>query len=87
MKVDGLIRLMEGENTGPINIGNPGCFPTLLLEGHVVRFKYQYAIDVIRPNLVSFLAILGEFTMIELAETVKEVRAYLLRNSFDEQSS
>ncbi|KAL8191639.1 hypothetical protein R6Q57_028370 [Mikania cordata] len=35
--VDGLIRLMEGENTGPINIGNP-----------------------------------GEFTMIELAETVKE---------------
>ncbi|KAF7152630.1 hypothetical protein RHSIM_Rhsim01G0225700 [Rhododendron simsii] len=36
--VDGLIRLMEGENTGPINIGNP-----------------------------------GEFTMIELAETVKEL--------------
>ncbi|XP_004487021.1 UDP-glucuronic acid decarboxylase 6 isoform X2 [Cicer arietinum] len=24
--VDGLIRLMEGENTGPINIGNPGEF-------------------------------------------------------------
>ncbi|THG11414.1 UDP-glucuronic acid decarboxylase 6 isoform X1 [Camellia sinensis] len=36
--VNGLIRLMEGENTGPINIGNP-----------------------------------GEFTMIELAETVKEL--------------
>ncbi|CAN1282966.1 UDP-glucuronic acid decarboxylase 3 [Linum perenne] len=36
--VDGLIRLMEGENTGPINIGNP-----------------------------------GEFTMTELAETVKEL--------------
>ncbi|KAF4357955.1 hypothetical protein G4B88_008218 [Cannabis sativa] len=36
--VDGLIRLMEGDNTGPINIGNP-----------------------------------GEFTMLELAETVKEV--------------
>ncbi|PON51452.1 NAD(P)-binding domain containing protein [Trema orientale] len=35
--VDGLIRLMEGEHTGPINIGNP-----------------------------------GEFTMLELAETVKE---------------
>lgn len=50
-------------------------------------FKYQYAIDAIRPNLVTFLAILGEFTMIELAETVKEVRAYLLRNSFEEQSS
>ncbi|ONK62297.1 uncharacterized protein A4U43_C07F2450 [Asparagus officinalis] len=36
--VDGLIRLMQGENTGPINIGNP-----------------------------------GEFTMMELAETVKEL--------------
>ncbi|KAI9072759.1 hypothetical protein K1719_045251 [Acacia pycnantha] len=36
--VDGLIRLMEGENTGPINLGNP-----------------------------------GEFTMTELAETVKEL--------------
>ncbi|XP_041005294.1 UDP-glucuronic acid decarboxylase 6 isoform X2 [Juglans microcarpa x Juglans regia] len=36
--VDGLIRLMQGENTGPINIGNP-----------------------------------GEFTMTELAETVKEL--------------
>ncbi|KAL6523632.1 UDP-glucuronic acid decarboxylase 6 [Orobanche gracilis] len=36
--VNGLIRLMEGDNTGPINIGNP-----------------------------------GEFTMTELAETVKEM--------------
>ncbi|XP_073129727.1 UDP-glucuronic acid decarboxylase 6-like [Henckelia pumila] len=36
--VDGLIRLMEDEHTGPINIGNP-----------------------------------GEFTMLELAETVKEM--------------
>ncbi|RYQ98105.1 hypothetical protein Ahy_B08g094177 [Arachis hypogaea] len=36
--VDGLIRLMEGPNTGPINLGNP-----------------------------------GEFTMVELAETVKEL--------------
>ncbi|CAM6085778.1 unnamed protein product [Calypogeia fissa] len=36
--VDGLIRLMEGENTGPINIGNP-----------------------------------GEFTMLELAEAVKDL--------------
>ena len=34
VKVDGLIRLMEGENTGPINIGNPGCF-ALFLEIHV----------------------------------------------------
>ncbi|KAL0346745.1 UNVERIFIED_CONTAM: UDP-glucuronic acid decarboxylase 6 [Sesamum calycinum] len=36
--VDGLIRLMEGDDTGPINIGNP-----------------------------------GEFTMLELAEAVKEL--------------
>ncbi|KAF3794097.1 UDP-glucuronic acid decarboxylase 3 [Nymphaea thermarum] len=36
--VDGLIRLMDGEHTGPINLGNP-----------------------------------GEFTMLELAETVKEL--------------
>ncbi|CAH9134584.1 unnamed protein product, partial [Cuscuta epithymum] len=36
--VDGLIRLMEGEHTGPINIGDP-----------------------------------GEFTMLELADTVKEM--------------
>ncbi|CAI0443118.1 unnamed protein product [Linum tenue] len=36
--VDGLMKLMNGENTGPINIGNP-----------------------------------GEFTMIELAENVKEL--------------
>ncbi|KAF2604515.1 hypothetical protein F2Q70_00028044 [Brassica cretica] len=36
--VDGLMRLMEGDQTGPINIGNP-----------------------------------GEFTMVELAETVKEL--------------
>ncbi|KAI8573847.1 hypothetical protein RHMOL_Rhmol01G0307100 [Rhododendron molle] len=71
--VDGLIRLMEGENTGPINIGNPGCFPTLFLKDMMFVFKHQYAIDAIRRNLVSFLAILGEFTMIELAETVKEL--------------
>ncbi|CAI0443117.1 unnamed protein product [Linum tenue] len=38
LRVDGLMKLMNGENTGPINIGNP-----------------------------------GEFTMIELAENVKEL--------------
>ena len=43
LKVDGLIRLMEGDNNGPINIGNP-----------------------------------GEFTMIELAENVKEVGVVFL---------
>lgn len=43
VKVDGLIKLMEGENTGPINIGNP-----------------------------------DEFTMLELAENVKEVQSPFL---------
>ncbi|KAK8502089.1 hypothetical protein V6N13_038600 [Hibiscus sabdariffa] len=50
--VDGLIRLMEGENTGPINIGNP-----------------------------------GEFTMIELAEAVKEnpeVKISMVENTPDD---
>lgn len=26
MQVDGLIKLMNGDNTGPINLGNPGKF-------------------------------------------------------------
>jgi len=37
------MRLMEGDQTGPINIGNP-----------------------------------GEFTMVELAETVKEVSIFVI---------
>lgn len=48
LKVDGLIRLMEGENTGPINIGNPGdlykicnSFPLAVVSA--VKFFYcQY---------------------------------------------
>ncbi|KAJ8434272.1 hypothetical protein Cgig2_009247 [Carnegiea gigantea] len=47
--VDGLIRLMEGEHTGPINLGNPGEF--------------------VEPSTPQT----GEFTMLELAETVKEL--------------
>lgn len=34
LKVDGLIRLMEGDNTGPINIGNPG-------ECDIIRFVFD----------------------------------------------
>lgn len=30
-KVDGLIRLMEGEHVGPFNLGNPGEFTMLEL--------------------------------------------------------
>ncbi|KAE9465374.1 hypothetical protein C3L33_02719, partial [Rhododendron williamsianum] len=47
--VDGLVRLMDGEHTGPINIGNP-----------------------------------GEFTMLELAETVKEVKILTVENTPDD---
>ncbi|KAH9703113.1 NAD(P)-bd dom domain-containing protein [Citrus sinensis] len=35
--VDGLIRLMEGENTGPINIGNPGEFTMLELAENLIN--------------------------------------------------
>ena len=38
-KVDGLIRLMEGEHTGPINLGNPGKF----VEPSTPQTGYQYA--------------------------------------------
>lgn len=74
---------IQGQSTSETQVVFQHCF----LKDMMFVFKYQYAIDAIRPNLVTFLAILGEFTMIELAETVKEVRAYLLRNSFEEQSS
>ena len=30
LKVEGLIRLMEGDSTGPINLGNPGKSTALL---------------------------------------------------------
>eukprot|EP00245_Coleochaete_scutata_P015903 TRINITY_DN7249_c0_g2_i1.p2 TRINITY_DN7249_c0_g2~~TRINITY_DN7249_c0_g2_i1.p2 ORF type:complete len:353 (+),score=75.65 TRINITY_DN7249_c0_g2_i1:128-1186(+) len=35
--VDGLIRLMEGSHTGPINIGNPGEFTMLELAKNVIE--------------------------------------------------
>lgn len=76
LKVDGLMRLMEGEHTGPINLGNPGywfIFVANLLHhsiwgwwdgSHFVAFTY------------SSRDVPGEFTMIELAETVKEVSEF-----------
>ncbi|WVZ02449.1 hypothetical protein V8G54_023255 [Vigna mungo] len=65
--VDGLIRLMEGENTGPINIGNPGCITT-------ESFDTTESSD--------FSA--REFTMIELAENVKE-SGHILTARFKQQ--
>lgn len=67
IKVDGLIRLMGGDNTGPINIGNPG-------------FSFAYSSISVsfftRPTLIPFsFCDSGEFTMLELAETVKEVNS------------
>lgn len=31
-KVDGLIRLMEGDNMGPINVGNPGSYQNSIVD-------------------------------------------------------
>lgn len=41
--VDGLIRLMNGSHTGPINIGNPGKF-TILQLAELVRSKINTAL-------------------------------------------
>ncbi|KAJ4807628.1 UDP-glucuronic acid decarboxylase [Rhynchospora pubera] len=43
--VDGLIRLMEGDNTGPINLGNPGEF-TMMELADVVRELIDPAVPV-----------------------------------------
>lgn len=69
---------MEGENTGPINIGNPG-YPAkydVPIQKHCgvltcdqVNVTHQTRL----LNLQFFLYFTGEFTMIELAENVKEV--------------
>ncbi|KAK3037810.1 hypothetical protein RJ639_031851 [Escallonia herrerae] len=60
--VDGLIRLMQGNNTGPINIGNPGIvIPNCHRDDH----------NDVNTDLGFSHA--GEFTMVELAENVKEL--------------
>lgn len=41
-QVEGLVKLMEGERTGPFNLGNPGEF-TMLELANVVQ-------DIIDPN-------------------------------------
>lgn len=73
--VDGLMRLMEGDDTGPINIGNPG------------KARNIPPLHKTKPNPTNLLNLLlcvwifvfsGEFTMVELAETVKEVRVWFL---------
>lgn len=45
-QVDGLIRLMEGENTGPINIGNPGI-------GVAIKSNLMYMFLVIYLGVLS----------------------------------
>lgn len=41
-QVDGLIRLMEGDNTGPINIGNPGNFHDYLVISWLAVVVYLF---------------------------------------------
>jgi UDP-glucuronate decarboxylase len=48
--VDGIIRLMNGEHTGPINIGNPGEF-TIRQLAELVRHKINPDLDLIRRPL------------------------------------
>lgn len=38
LKVDGLMRLMEGNHTGPINIGNPGYY---IFDEFVTAIKHE----------------------------------------------
>jgi len=64
---------MEGDDTGPINIGNPG------------KARNIPPFDKTQPNkslelmlCVRLFGFSGEFTMVELAETVKEVRVWFL---------
>ncbi|CAL4938785.1 unnamed protein product [Urochloa decumbens] len=82
--VDGLMKLMNGNNTGPINLGNPGKFiSVILLLPQSLRFSlcYKFVLSVPmvkKSGFVFFLlngcnSYVGEFTMLELAENVKEV--------------
>ena len=70
---------MEGENTGPINIGNPGYIPYCVSSKNIMVQRMEQLYSVISfyfylpGNLGNFFIFLGEFTMLELAETVKEV--------------
>lgn len=45
LQVDGLIKLMNGNNTGPINLGNPGkihlYFSLLLLHSELLNLRYH----------------------------------------------
>jgi hypothetical protein len=61
---------MEGENTGPINIGNPGFFTIPVILMCSVRF---FILLLYLFELIIHIILSGEFTMTELAENVKEV--------------
>ncbi|KAG8074460.1 hypothetical protein GUJ93_ZPchr0006g41227 [Zizania palustris] len=49
--VDGLIKLMNGDNTGPINLGNPGEFTMLELAENVKELINPKVIDVTRAKI------------------------------------
>jgi UDP-glucuronate decarboxylase len=44
--VEGLIRLMNGEHTGPINLGNPGEF-TIRQLAELVRARINPALELV----------------------------------------
>jgi hypothetical protein len=74
------MKLMNGENTGPINIGNPGKTPLHLCHSLAALDNLISDLFVILylhfcGNELDFLFSpnVGEFTMLELAENVKEV--------------
>ena len=80
VKVDGLIRLMQGENTGPINIGNPGSLLNYmiirdkpLITWYALGSECNFLFFPSLPTVIDIARDTGEFTMMELAENVKEV--------------
>jgi len=53
-QVDGLIRLMEGEHTGPINIGNPGEF----VEPATPETGYHYVFILFLKEFLNLLLLI-----------------------------
>lgn len=87
VQVDGLYRLMNGDHTGPINIGNPGAFLIFACLTHTYASMKSdqgaiapvTALSVVARWWTMFFSLVvtsnktGEFTMLELAGLVKEV--------------
>jgi len=73
-QVDGLIRLMEGPNTGPINLEKPRLVSTARPVFECCYFLCWESIFFSAfSHLSEYIYIPGEFTMTEVVETVKEV--------------